>query len=273
VSPPSHLQLLKSPKVTEKDLDRQQSAMFAALTSSCRDLVARVRQYQVDTTQKETTPTGPLLFFTLPPEIRHHIYRLVMFSTDDKRWIHTAVLPLLECSRRFNEDASPIFYRENVFRLEWFVGKPSLLRVWPPSSPKINLITKMIISRNMQAYNINEKLPKFPALREVELHLGTAARRGGLLLGFVRKELERIHKVSLVLLMQHDESLSDPGDLLRTQYAKGYGDVFDPPQGYLKNRIMRLEYQAPTGNYSKLGAPGTLRLTYEREVTSPQGLR
>jgi hypothetical protein len=33
----------------------------------------------------------------------------------------------------------------------------------------------MTISRNMQAYNINEVLPKFPALWEVELNLGTGA--------------------------------------------------------------------------------------------------
>ncbi|KAE9381895.1 hypothetical protein N431DRAFT_425474 [Stipitochalara longipes BDJ] len=241
--------------------------MFAALASSSRDLVARVWRPQIETQQHETTAKGPLLFFTLPPEIRHHIYRLVMFSADDKRWIHTAKLPLLECSRRFNEDATPIFYRENVFSLEWFVGKPSLLQVWSPSSPKFSLITKMIISRNMQANNIAETLPRFPALWEVELNLGTAVHRGTILLSFVRTELERLQNVTLVLLIQHNKELSSPWDILRTEYAKGYGDVLDVPEGYLKNRAMRLNYQAPTGNYSKLGAPGILRLTYEREKT------
>ena len=247
--------------------------MFSALTSSYRDLVARVHGVQVERQHPETTPTGLLLFFILPPEIRHHIYRLVMFSTDDKRWIHTAKLPLLECSRRFNEDATHIFYRENVFRLEWFVRKPSLLQVWAPSSPKFNLITNMIISRNVQAYEIKETLPRFPALWEVELNLGTAAHRGMVLLRYVHAELERMGKVTLVLLMQHNKDISDPWDFLRIEFARGYDDVLDVPEGYLRNRAMRLEYQAPTGNYSKLGAPGTLRIIYEREATVLLGLK
>jgi hypothetical protein len=64
--------------------------MFAALSSRYRDFVAHVRRPRVDAKQHQTTTTDPHLFFTLPPEIRHHIYRLIMVSGDDKRWIHTA---------------------------------------------------------------------------------------------------------------------------------------------------------------------------------------
>lgn len=125
----------------------------------------------------------------------------------------------------------------------------------------------------MQAYDINETLPKFLALWEVELNLGTAAHRGRVLLGYVRAELERIGKVTLVLLMQHKQDISDPWDFLRIEFARGYDDVLDVPEGYLRNRTMRVEYQAPTGNYSKLGAPGTLRIIYERETNDLQVLR
>jgi hypothetical protein len=237
--------------------------MFAALSRGYRDFVAHIRRPQAHAQQRETTATDPHIFFTLPPEIRHHIYRLLMVSRDDERWIHTTILPILGCSRRFNQDATPIFYGENVFRLEWFVGSPSLLGVWPPSSEKFALVSKMAISRSMQAYNINEVLPKFPSLWEVELNLGTGAQRGAVLLKAAREQLERIERIILVFLIEHNDDLFDPWDVLRKEYARGYGDVLDVPEGYLTKRKMRLEYRAPEGTYSKLGAPGILRLTFE----------
>lgn len=88
-----------------------------------------------------------------------------------------------------------------------------------------------------------------------------------MLLKAVREKLERIERVILVFLIEHNDDLFDPWDVLRKEYVRGYGDVLDASEGYLTKRKMRLEYQAPEGNYSKLGAPGTLRLTFEPDGT------
>jgi hypothetical protein len=152
-----------------------------------------------------------------------------------------------------------------MFRLEWFIGRPSLAEVWKPSPEKFGLVSRITISRSSLAYNILEILPQLPNLWEVELHLGQGGPSRFVLLHAVRELLEKIERVILVLLINHEEHRSDPWDVLRNEYRRGYGDVFDVPDGYLKNRGMRLEYHAPEGNYSKLRALGTLRLTFEHE--------
>jgi len=205
-------------------------------------------------------------FFTLPPEIRHQIYRLLFVPKDEKRWIHTT---LLECSRRFNEDGTPILYRENIFKLGWFIGTNSLLQVWALDSEKFSLVTKMMISDTIRVEQVI-LLQKFPALADVEIQLGSD---GAKFLDRVREQLERIQKVVLVLLVESskregtiDVCKATPDEALREECKKGYRGVLDIPGGYL-NRRMQMEYRPPKAGFVRFGAPGILRLTLQKETT------
>ncbi|KAE9379503.1 hypothetical protein N431DRAFT_541051 [Stipitochalara longipes BDJ] len=206
------------------------------------------------------------IFFKLPPEIRHQIYRLLFVPKDEKAWIHTTIL---ECSRRFNDDGTLILYRENTFKLEWFIGTTSLLHIWAPDSEKFSLVTKMTISRAIHSERVNLLLPKFPAICEVEIQLGSD---GAKLLHSLRDQLDRIEKVVLVLLVTSSEregaidiSKATADNILREQCKNGYGDVLDVAGGYL-NRGMRMEYRPPKAGFVRFGAPGILRLTLEKEA-------
>jgi hypothetical protein len=239
--------------------------MFAALSRRYRVFVAHVRRRKARRQQPETIATNTHPFWKLPPELRYYIYRLVMLSKDDnKRRVHTATLPLLACSRRFYQDATLICYCNAAFRLEWFIGRPSLAEVWKPYPEKFGQVSRITISRGILTYNIIEMLPQFPNLWEVELNLGQGGQRSFVLLRNIREQLEMVQRVILVLLINHEEERSDPWDVLRNEYKRGYGDVLDVPDGYLKNRGMRLDYHAPEGDYLNPGALGTLRLIFEQ---------
>jgi hypothetical protein len=214
------------------------------------------------------------IFFTLPPEIRHQIYRLLLAPKDEKRWIHHAIL---QCSRRFNEEGTTILYREQTFKLEWFTGSESLLKVWFPSSEKFNLVTRMTIDpyvgvaekRVRHSDTANEVLSKFPALSEAEIELTRFPASSSLsFLRQVREQLDRIEKVILVLWIAPYPGLTSdtPQVALRKKYKFGCGDMFYVPHGYL-GRGVKMEYQPPKAEFQLFGAQAILRLTLEKETS------
>lgn len=248
--------------------------MRLALRKAYRDLICWGRKFRSHPPEPTTIQLGEenskaVDFFILPPEIRDQIYRLLLAPQDEKRWIHLAIL---RCCRRFNEEGTPVLYRDQTFRLASFVSPKSLLKVWPPTSGKFGLVTRMVIPRGDPVNNVinflssdlvNVVLSKLPALSDVEIHLTYSHHDPSLVfLHQVRGQLDRIERVVLVLAVTPCAALTSdtPKAVLHQKYPIGYGALLHVPRGYL-GRGMEIAYQPPKAEFMRFGAPAILRLT------------
>ncbi len=100
--------------------------MRLAFLRTFRSIGRISREFKTDTPVNLEKSNEKHKFFTLRPEIRHQVYRPLFAPKDEKSWIRTTIL---EYSRRFNEDGTPILYREKTFKLGWFIDTNSLLKV------------------------------------------------------------------------------------------------------------------------------------------------